>query len=97
MHPILFSADHVPDIVGPSGRASDAGIMTTQEIIAALKDTCVMMDEKKAQFELIIHSLERKDAVVEKDLKENEDYDAEITCDGDAGSKEDSSSSSEAE
>jgi hypothetical protein len=39
LHPKLFSADHVPNIVGTSDSAPIAGIMTKQEIIAALKDT----------------------------------------------------------
>jgi len=48
LHPKLFGADHVPNIVGTSGSVSAAGTMTKQEIIVALKDTCVMLDERKA-------------------------------------------------
>jgi len=55
-----FNSDHVPDIVGTSRSVPAAGTMTKQKIIAALKDTCVMMDERKAQFELMIHPLERE-------------------------------------
>jgi hypothetical protein len=58
LHPKLFKADHVSDLVATSGSAPAVGTMTKQEIIAALKDTCVMMDKRKAQFELMIHSLE---------------------------------------
>jgi hypothetical protein len=69
LHPKLFSADHVLDLVGTSGSAPAAGSMTNQEIIA--KDTCVMVDKRKAQFELMIHSMEgeRADEVV----NDNED------------------------
>jgi len=48
LHPKLFSANHVPDIVGTSGNIPVIGLMTKQDIAAALKDTCVMMDEKKS-------------------------------------------------
>jgi hypothetical protein len=58
LHPKLFSADHVLDLVETSGSAPTAVSITKQEIIAALKDTCVMIDKRKAQFERMIHSLE---------------------------------------
>jgi hypothetical protein len=58
LHQKLFGADHVPDSVGTSESAPAAGTMTKQEIVKALKDTCVLLDERKAQFELMIHSLE---------------------------------------
>jgi len=61
LHQKLFGADHVPDIVGTSGRVPMARAITKKEIIAALKDTCVMLDEGKAQFELMIDSLEKED------------------------------------
>jgi hypothetical protein len=52
--------------------------MTKEEIIAALKDTCVMLDERKAQFELMIHGLEEKYAENDDDLAESDnDEDAE--------------------
>lgn len=28
--------------------------------MSTLKDTCIMLDERKAQFELMIHALERE-------------------------------------
>jgi len=65
LHPKLFSDDHVPDIVGTSGSASDTGRRTKQEIVAALKDTYELLDERKAQFELMIHSLEGENADAE--------------------------------
>jgi hypothetical protein len=53
--------------------------MTNEEIIVALKDTCVMLDERKAQFELMISTLERKDTgtEVEEDVCEKEAEDEE--------------------
>jgi hypothetical protein len=79
LHPKLFSADHVLDIVGTSGSALAAGTMTKQEIVAALKDTCVMMDERKDQFELMIHSLEGESADADEQAENEEgveDYDS---------------------
>jgi hypothetical protein len=72
LHPKLFSADHVLDIVGTSGSALVAGTMTKQEIVAALKDTCVMMDERKDQFELMIHSLEGESADADEQAENEE-------------------------
>jgi len=60
IHNKLFGENHVPDLVGTYGSVPVAGMMTKQEIVTALKDTCVMLDERKAQFELMTHSLERE-------------------------------------
>jgi len=97
LHPKLFSVDHVPDIVGTSGSASDTGRMTKQEIVAALKDTCALLDERKAQFELMIHSLEGEnvddeDEQAESEKEEEVDNAEDENEDGD----EDSDNSSEA-
>ena len=43
LHYKLFRSSHVPDIVGTSGYVSAAGLMTKQEIVAALKDTCSLL------------------------------------------------------
>jgi len=77
-HQKLFGDNHVPDLVGTSGSTPAAGLMTKEEIIAALKDTCVMLDERKAQFELMIHALEKENAA-------NDDEHAENDNDEDAG------------
>jgi len=79
---------------------------TKQEIVAALKDTCVILDERKTQFVLMLHSLERENVATENDLeksKEEEANDAEDdnTDEVDNGnenesSKEDSDRSAEA-
>ena len=58
----LFGVDHVPYIVGTSRRVPGAGAMTKEQFIVSLKDTYVMLDERKAQFELMIQSLEIVDA-----------------------------------
>jgi hypothetical protein len=77
--------------------------MTKEEIIAALKDTCVILHERKAQFELVIHALERKDDDAEDDEaerdKEVEDEDGsgnEDEEDEKKGEEEASGNSSEA-
>jgi hypothetical protein len=56
-HQKLFRDHHAPDLVAKSAPTPNRGIMTKEEIIAALKDTCVMLDERKAKFELMIHTL----------------------------------------
>jgi len=48
LHYKLFGSSHVPYIVGTFETVPTVGLMTRQEIVAALKDTCVMMDERKA-------------------------------------------------
>jgi len=57
--------------------------MTKKEIVVALKDTCVMLDERKAQFELMIHALEKEDVANKDEHQGNEEEEAE-----DAGSEE---------
>jgi len=42
--------------------------MTKEEIVTVWKDTCVMLDERKTQFELMIHALEKEDAENDDDL-----------------------------
>jgi len=69
--------------------------MTKQAIITALKDTCVLLDEKKAQFELMIQSLEKEEAAAEDEPDDAENDDAEGTSNEDASGKDDSGSSSE--
>jgi len=94
LHSKLFSANHVPDIVGTSGSVPAAGTMTKEAIITAPKDTCVLLDEKKDQFELMIHSLEKEKDAVEDEPDDVENEDAEGTSNEDASGKEDSGSSS---
>jgi hypothetical protein len=84
LHPKLFSANHVSDLDGTSGSTPAAGSITKQEIIVALKDTCVLMDKRKAQFELMIHSLEGEGA----DEADNEDEDRKGGSDSSSGTAE---------
>jgi len=96
LHSKLFSTNHVPDIVGKSEVAPAAGMMTKQEIVAALKDICVRLDERKSQFELMIHSVEREDAVAEDEQAESEEATDGYVDDVDQEDEEASGSSSEA-
>ncbi|PNX96616.1 gag-protease polyprotein [Trifolium pratense] len=64
IHQKLFSKQHVPDIVGPSNAAADTP-MTRKEIIAMLEATCKELDEKKLQYERMIHTLKLEEAAVE--------------------------------
>ena len=73
IHHKIFGENHVPDIVETSEKVPTARPMTNQEIVAALKDTCVLLDERKAQFELIIHSLEGDNAGAEDEQTESEE------------------------
>jgi uncharacterized RmlC-like cupin family protein len=75
IHSKLFGSNHVPDIVGTYGNVPTAGLITKQKIVTALKDTCVMLEERKTQFELMIQSLEREDAAAENKLEESEEED----------------------
>ena len=50
--------------------------MTNEAIITSLKDTCLLLDEKKAQFELMIHSLEKEKVAAEDELDDVENEDA---------------------
>jgi len=102
LHPKLFSVNHVPDIVGTSGNVPATGLMTKQKIMTDLKDTCVMLDERKARFERMIHALEKEDAAAENELEESNEENADDAKDDnvdevangneDASGKEDSGS-----
>jgi hypothetical protein len=77
LHYKLFGKHHVPDIVGTSGAAAAASFMSRKEIVAALRDTCTILDEKKAQFELMIEALENEEVAAEA---ENERYRERRIC-----------------
>jgi len=79
--------------------------MSKQDIVAALKDTCLMLDERKAKFELMISALEREDVDVdgedgedesEKEVKDDASSDNENEEDDNKGDDEASGRSSEA-
>jgi len=71
-HQKRFGDNHAPDLVGTSVPAPNTGFMSKEEIIVALKDTYVMLDERKTQFGLMTHALERKDAGAEVEEVESE-------------------------
>ena len=73
IHHKIFGESHVPDIVGTSRTVPTAELMTKQEIMAALNETCVMSDKRKAQFELMIHALQKEDAGAVDEQAESED------------------------
>ena len=73
IHHRLFGDNHAPDLVGTSGSTPAVKPMTKEEIIVALKDTCVMLDERKAQFELMIHALEKEDVAAAGEHEEREE------------------------
>jgi hypothetical protein len=84
-HQKLFGDNHVPDLVGTSASTPAVGLMIKEEIIAALKDTCVMLDERKAQFEQMIHALETEDAGNNDEDAVDADEDEEEGVAGDGG------------
>jgi hypothetical protein len=88
IHQKLFGDNHAPDLGGTSTSNPAAETMTKKEIIVALKDTCVMLDERKTQFELMIHALEMEGA-------ENDEEDA--VGNEDAGNDEDAEAANEDE
>ncbi|MCI17880.1 hypothetical protein A2U01_0039031, partial [Trifolium medium] len=53
-----------PDIVGPSNAAADTP-MTRKEMITIMEATCKEMDEKKLQYERMIHALTLEEAAAE--------------------------------
>ena len=86
IHQKLFGENHVADLVGTSVPIPSTGYMSKEEIITALKDTCVILNERKAQFERMIHALERKEVDAGADAKD-EDAEGEKEVEGDDGSR----------
>jgi hypothetical protein len=74
IHQKLFGYNHVPDIAGTSKFVPSAKVMTKQDIMDALNDTCVMLDERKAKFELMFHALEGKDEEEDENKGEEEAF-----------------------
>jgi len=85
IHQKLFGDNHVSYIVGTSQHVPPANLMSKQDIMAALKDTCLMLDERKAKFELMISALEREDS----DAKDGEaESEKEVEDDAGSGNKD---------
>jgi hypothetical protein len=76
LHFKLFESRHVADLVGASASTSTSAavtagtcLMSRKDIVAALKDTCKYLEERKALFERMILALENEEAGAG-----NEDY-----------------------
>ena len=95
LHPKLFSANQIPDIVGTSRSVPTAGTTTKEQIGAALKETCIMLDKRKAQFEIMIQSIEIEDATAEDEPEDDEGGDTDGADNEDERNKEDSGNNSE--
>ncbi|XP_045791837.1 uncharacterized protein LOC123886576 [Trifolium pratense] len=99
IHQKLYSKQHAPDIVGPSNAAADTP-MTRKEMIAMLEANCKELDEKKLQFERMIHALRVEEAAAQAADTDDDGssggvvivlyaiIDAELDVPSDAGSSE---------
>jgi hypothetical protein len=74
----LLGKHHAPDIVGTCG-AAVASFMSRNEIVVALRDTCTILDEKKAQFELMIEALENEEVAAEAENAGTEEEE-DVAC-----------------
>jgi len=86
IHQKLFGDNHVSNIVKTSQRVPHAKQISKQDIVAALKETCLMLDERKNKFELMISALEMEDAGAAGDAEDDEEEGEEET-EGDDGSE----------
>ncbi|XP_045802453.1 uncharacterized protein LOC123896051 [Trifolium pratense] len=93
IHQKLYSKQHAPDIVGPSNAAADTP-MTKKEMIAMLEANCKELDEKKLQFERMIHALRVEEAAAQATDAGDDDASGEEEADSDAEGEESDSSPS---
>ncbi|XP_045797579.1 uncharacterized protein LOC123891721 [Trifolium pratense] len=93
IHQKLFSKQHAPDIVGPSNAAADTP-MTKKEMIAMLEANCKELDEKKLQFERMIHALRVEEAAAQAANADDDGSSGEEEGDSDAEGEESDSSPS---
>ncbi|XP_045791442.1 uncharacterized protein LOC123886149 [Trifolium pratense] len=93
IHQKLYSKQHAPDIVGPSNAAADTP-MTRKEMIAVLEANCKELDEKKLQFERMIHALRVEEAAAEAADAGDDGTSGEEEADSDAEGEESDSSPS---
>ncbi|WJX65115.1 hypothetical protein P8452_49812 [Trifolium repens] len=101
LHFKLFESRHVADLVGasaptsaPTAASTDTGLMSKKEIVAALKDTCRYLEERKALFERMILALENEEA---GEVNEAVDAGMEDMNDGDAVAAEEEEDGDEEE
>ncbi|CAJ2651841.1 unnamed protein product [Trifolium pratense] len=93
IHQKLFSKQHAPDIAGPSNAATDTP-MTRKEMIAMLEANCKELDEKKLQFERMIHALRVEEAAAQAADAGDDGSSGEEEADSDAEGEESDSSPS---
>ncbi|CAJ2651342.1 unnamed protein product [Trifolium pratense] len=93
IHQKLYSKQHAPDIVGPSNAAADTP-MTRKEMIAMLEANCKELDEKKLQFERMIHALRVEEAAAQAADAGDDGTSGEEEADSDAEGEESDSSPS---
>ncbi|XP_045791453.1 uncharacterized protein LOC123886160 [Trifolium pratense] len=93
IHQKLYSKQHAPDIVGPSNAAADTP-MTRKEMIAVLEANCKELDEKKLQFERMIHALRVEEAAAQAADAGDDGTSGEEEADSDAEGEESDSSPS---
>ncbi|XP_045789388.1 uncharacterized protein LOC123884345 [Trifolium pratense] len=93
IHQKLYSKQHAPDIVGPSNAAADTP-MTRKEMIAMLEANCKELDEKKLQFERMIHALRVEEAAAQAADAGDDGSSGEEEADSDAEGEESDSSPS---
>jgi len=86
-HYKLFVKHHFPNIVGTFGTAPVVGLMPRKEVVAALKHTCIMLDERKTQFELMIQALEKEDGTAEGKHEGSEEAQDDVNEDEDEASE----------
>ncbi|PNX83387.1 envelope-like protein, partial [Trifolium pratense] len=92
IHQKLYSKQHAPDIAGLSNAAADTP-MTRKEMIAMLEANCKELDEKKLQFERMIHALRVEEAAAQAADADDDGTSAEEEAESDA--EEEGSDSSE--
>ncbi|CAJ2671946.1 unnamed protein product [Trifolium pratense] len=93
VHQKLYNKQHAPDIVGPSNAAADTP-MTRKEMIAVLEANCKDLDEKKLQFERMIHALRVEETTAQAAGADVDDASAEEE-EADSKAEEEGSDSSE--
>ncbi|XP_045797567.1 uncharacterized protein LOC123891708 [Trifolium pratense] len=93
IHQKLYSKQHAPDIAGPSNAAADTP-MTRKEMIAMLEANCKELDEKKLQFERMIHALRVEEAAAQAADADDDGSSGEEEADTDVEGEENDSSPS---
>lgn len=93
-----FDHDVEKDVsnIVPSTSRKSAGKKVLHTIVAALKDTCALLDERKAQLELVILSLKGNNAGADEQMESEKEEETNDTENENKDGDKDSDSSSEA-